>query len=356
MTEPRIEKQPFGALPDGTPVSLFTLGGGGLSAAVTDYGGAVVSLRVPDAAGALADVVLGFDRLDGYLARGNPYFGCIVGRYGNRIGGGRFALDGREHVLARNDGPNHLHGGLRGFDKVVWSARPRSGAGGPALELRHRSPDGDEGYPGDLAVTVTYTLLADALRIDYEATTDRPTPVNLTNHSYFDLDDGAGGTILDHELTLHAARFTPVGPGLIPTGELRAVEGTPLDFRAPARVGERIELSDPQLAAAGGYDHNWIVDGSGPEPRPCARLRGPRSGRVMEVLTTEPGVQFYSGNFLDGTLRGKGGRPYPRRSGLCLETQHFPDSPNHTGFPSTVLRPGERYRSTTIYRFPAAGR
>ena len=355
MTETGIDPQPFGALPDGTPVALFTLtGAGGLSAAITDYGGAVVSLRVPDQAGALADVVLGFDGLDGYLARGNPYFGCIVGRYGNRIAGGRFSLEGREHSLARNDGPNHLHGGTRGFDKVVWAARPLSGADGPALELRHLSQDGDQGYPGNLSVIVTYTLLEDALRIDYQATTDRPTPVNLTNHTYFDLDGQAD--ILDHELVLLAGRFTAIGPGLIPTGELRGVAGTPFDFRAPARVGDRIDLADPQLALAGGYDHNWVIDRAGPGLVPGARLRGPRSGRVMEVLTTEPGVQFYAGNFLDGSLRGKGGRPYPRRSGLCLETQHFPDSPNRPEFPSTVLPPGVRYRSTTVYRFPAVRR
>jgi aldose 1-epimerase len=324
MTSPRIEKQPFGALPDGTPLALYTLSGAGnLRAAISDYGGTVVSLLVPDAAGALADVLLGFDGPEGYLAR-NPYFGCIVGRVGNRIAGGRFSLSGQEHVLARNDGQNHLHGGLRGFDKVVWAARPLS--------------------------TVTYTLLADALRIDYQASTDRPTHVNLTNHAYFDLD--GTGSILDHELTLHAGRFTAVGPGLIPTGELRGVAGTPFDFRAPARIGARIDLPDPQLQLAGGYDHNWVIDGAVPGPRPCARVRGPRSGRVMEVLTTEPGVQFYSGNFLDGSLRGKGGRPYPRRSGLCLETQHFPDTPNQPSFPSTVLGPGERYRSTTVYRFP----
>jgi len=355
MTEPGIDQRPFGALPDGTPVTLFTLAGaGGLTAAITDLGGAVVSLRTPDAAGRAADVVLGFDGLDGYLARNNPYFGCIVGRYGNRIARGRFALGGREHELACNDGSHHLHGGVRGFDKAVWAARPGVTADGPALELRHLSRDGDEGYPGNLSVAVTYTLLAGALRIDYEATTDRPTHLNLTNHSYFDLD--GGGSILDHELAIHASRFTVVGPGLIPTGELRGVAGTPFDFRAPARVGDRIDLADPQLALAGGYDHNWVVDRAGPGLVPCARLRGPRSGRVMEVLTTEPGVQVYAGNFLDGSLRGKGGRAYPRRAGLCLETQHFPDSPNRPEFPSTVLRPGERYRSTTIYRFPAPRR
>jgi aldose 1-epimerase len=355
MSEPRIEKKPFGALPDGTAVELYALAGSGaLAVDIATYGGTVVSLRVPDAAGAVDDVALGFDGLEGYLRPGNPYFGCLVGRYGNRIGGARFALDGRQHALATNDGPNHLHGGRRGFDKVVWAARPGSSAAGPTLELRYLSKDGEEGYPGNLAVTVTYTLLADALRIDYAATTDRPTHCNLTNHAYFDLDGQGSGTILDHELLLRAERFTAIGPGLIPTGELRSVEGTPFDFRTPRRVGDRIDLPDPQLGFAGGYDHNWVLAPPGAAPALCARVRGPRSGRVMEVLTTEPGVQFYAGNFLDGTLRGKGGKPYPRRSGLCLETQHYPDSPNRPEFPTTVLRPGERYASTTIYRFPAA--
>jgi aldose 1-epimerase len=355
MSEPRIEKKPFGALPDGTPVELYALTGtGALAVDVATYGGAIVSLRVPDAAGAVDDVALGFDGLEGYLRPGNPYFGCLVGRYGNRIGGARFSLEGRPHALAHNDGPNHLHGGRRGFDKVVWAARPGSSAEGPTLELGYRSKDGEEGYPGALAVTVTYTLLADALRIDYAATTDRPTHCNLTNHAYFDLDGQGNGTILDHELLLRAERFTAIGPGLIPTGELRSVEGTAFDFRTPRRIGDRIDLSDPQLGFAGGYDHNWVLASPGPAPALCARVRGPRSGRVMEVLTTEPGVQFYAGNFLDGTLRGKGGKPYPRRSGLCLETQHYPDSPNRPEFPTTVLRPGERYASTTIYRFPAA--
>lgn len=357
MAEPRIEKSPFGALPDGTPVDLYRLtGAGGLRAAIASYGGAVVSLEVPDRTGARADVVLGFDGLDGYLGKGNPYFGCIVGRYGNRIGGGRFTLEGRAHALARNDGQNHLHGGIRSFDKVVWAARPLFTAAGPALELRYLSRDGEEGYPGSLSVAVTYTLGADALQIDYAATTDRPTHCNLTNHAYFNLDGEGSGTVLDHQLQVEASRFTAVGPGLIPTGEIRSVEDTPLDFRTPTRIGDRIDADDPQLRLAGGYDHNWVLDRAGAPPWRCARVVAPRSGRVMEVLTTEPGVQFYSGNFLDGTLRGKGGRPYPRRAGLCLETQHFPDSPNQPAFPTTVLRPGEKYATSTIYRFPGAAR
>ncbi len=357
MSEPRIEKSPFGRLPDGTPVDLYTLRAtGGLVAAIATYGGTIVSLQVPDAAGAPADVVLGFDGLEGYLARGNPYFGAIVGRYGNRIAAGRFTLDGREHVLARNDGPNHLHGGVRSFDKVVWAARTTSSPEGPALQLSYVSADGEEGYPGRLQVTVTYTLEQGALRMDYAATTDRPTHCNLTNHAYFNLDGEGSGTILDHRLLIQAARFTPVGSGLIPTGEIRSVEGTPLDFRTPTRIGDRVDADDAQLRFAGGYDHNWVLDRSGPSPWLAARVVAPRSRRVLEVLTTEPGLQFYSGNFLDGSLRGKGGKAYPRRAALCLETQHFPDTPNHPEFPSTVLRPGEKYATSTVYRFSAEKR
>ncbi len=357
MSEPRIEKSPFGRLPDGTPVDLYTLtGAGGFSAAITSYGGTIVSLKVPDASGSLADVVLGFDSLDGYLANGNVYFGCIVGRYGNRIARGRFTLDGKEHVLARNDGENHLHGGVRAFDKVVWAARPLASPSGPALQLSHLSPDGEEGYPGALSVTVTYTLEPSGLRIDYAATADRPTHCNLTNHAYFNLEGEGSGTILDHRLLIAASRFTAVGPGLIPTGELRSVQGSPLDFRTPTRIGDRIDADDPQLKVARGYDHNWVLDRAGASPTLCARAVGPRSGRVLEVLTTEPGVQFYSGNFLDGSVRGKGGKAYPRRGALCLETQHFPDTPNQPGFPSTVLRPGQRYATTTVYRFAAEQR
>jgi aldose 1-epimerase len=350
MSEPQIERSPFGRMPDGTSVELYTLrGSDGVSAGITTYGGTIVWLEAPDASGTVGDVTLGFDSLDGYLANGNVYFGCIVGRYGNRIAGGRFALEGKEHVLARNDGPNHLHGGVRSFDKVVWTARPMATPSGPALQLSRLSPDGEEGYPGNLSVEVTYTLEGTSLRIDYAATADRPTHCNLTNHAYFNLEGEGSGTILDHRLLLQASRFTPVGPGLIPTGELQAVEGTPLDFRTPARIGDRIDADHPQLRAGGGYDHNWVLDRAGPTPTLCARLAAPRSRRVLEVLTTEPGVQFYSGNFLDG-VRGKGGKPYPRRSGLCLETQHFPDTPNRPEFPSTVLRPGSRYATTTVYR------
>jgi aldose 1-epimerase len=364
MPEPRIEKRPFGTLPDGTPVDLYTLeSAAGLAVDIATYGGTVVSILAPDAGGQRADVVLGFDGVAGYLQKSNPYFGCLVGRVGNRIARGRFTLDGTEYTLARNDGENHLHGGVaRTFDKVVWNARPFTAPEGPALELAYLSKDGEEGYPGNLSVTVVYTVAGGALRIDYSAITDRPTHVNLTNHTYFNLEGEGSGTILDHEVQLHASRMTAVGPGLIPTGEIRSVEGTPFDFRSPRRVGVGIGAADPQLALAdgfdhsGGYDHNWVLDRSGAPPWACARVVAPRSGRVMEVRTTEPGVQFYTGNFLDGTLRGKGGKIYAHRGGLCLETQHFPDTPNRPEFPTTVLRPGERYVTTTIYRFAAERR
>jgi aldose 1-epimerase len=316
----------------------------------------VVSLHAPDARGATADVVLGFDDLAGYLQKANPYFSSIIGRYGNRIGKGRFTLDGKEYTLARNDGENHLHGGLRSFDKVVWAARTFTSPAGPALELTYRSRDGEEGYPGNLSVTVLYTVAGNALQIDYAASTDAPTHVNLTNHAYFNLEGEGNGTILDHLVQLQAPRLTVVGPGLIPTGEIRSVEETPFDFRTQRRVGDRIDADDPQLRMAGGYDHNWVLDRAGAPPWTCARVVAPRSGRVMQVLTTEPGVQFYTGNFLDGTLRGKGGKLYPHRAGLCLETQHFPDTPNKPEFPTTVLRPGERYATSTIYRFSAEPR
>ncbi|HTN52661.1 MAG TPA: aldose epimerase family protein [Anaeromyxobacter sp.] len=347
-----IARRPFGAMPDGTPVELWTLrGAGGATAEIATYGGIVTSLRVPDRRGALGDVVLGHDSLAGYLAGNRPYLGAIVGRYANRIAGGSFALDGRRHALARNDGENHLHGGVRGFDKVVWSARAVESPRGPVLELSRTSPDGEEGYPGNLRVAAAFSLADDALVLAFAATTDRPTLCNLSHHGYFDLDAGGGADILGHVLTARASRFTPIGPGLVPTGELRAVAGTPLDFTRPTAVGARIGAPDEQLALAGGYDHNLVLDRRGPGLELAATVVGPTSGRVMEVLTTEPGMQLYSGNFLDGTVIGKGGIPYRHRSGLCLETQHFPDSPNHPGFPSTVLRPGETYRSTTVYRF-----
>lgn len=349
------ESRPFGTTPAGDTVDLITLRSpGGIELDVMTYGATVTRLLAPDRDGVLADIVLGHEWLESYLA-GTPYFGAIVGRYGNRIAGGRFTLDGTEYELAVNNGPNHLHGGLVGFDKVVWEAEAFETDGGSGVVFAYVSGAGEEGYPGELSVRVTYTLTAGDLRIDYEATTDAPTVVNLTHHGYWNLAGHGAGDILDHELVLRASRFTPVDESLIPTGELRPVEGTPFDFREPKTIGARIEADDEQLRFGGGYDHNFVLDGwtDDGELRSAGVLRDPASGRAMEVLTTEPGVQFYSGNFLDGTDIGKGGVVYEHRTGLCLETQHFPDSPNQQGFPSTVLRPGETYRSTTVYRFSA---
>jgi aldose 1-epimerase len=352
--ESRIERQPFGTTPAGEQVELFTLANGrGMKAAIATYGAIVVSLETPDRHGNFEDLVLGFDNLDGYLA-GHPYFGAIVGRYGNRIANGRFTLGGVEYTLARNNGDNHLHGGLRGFDKAVWKPRDVSTAAEPRLELSYLSKDGEEGYPGNLSVTVTYSLTAgNELRIDYLATTDKETVVNLTNHSYFNLAGQGNGDILKHRVVLHADRFTPVDKGLIPTGELRPVEGTPFDFRQPMEIGARIAQKEEQLVRGLGYDHNFALNGAAGALRPAAWVSEPGSGRVMEVLTTEPGVQFYTGNFLDGSLKGKGGKTYGHRYGFCLETQHFPDSPNKPDFPSVTLKPGEKYQTTTVYRFLA---
>jgi aldose 1-epimerase len=331
---------------------LFTLTNShGMKTTITDYGGVVTTLEVPDRNGVLADVVLGYDSLADYIA-GSPYFGAIVGRYGNRIANARFTLDGVAYTLAANDGINHLHGGIVGFDKVVWEAEPYAERDEAGLQLRYTSADGEEGYPGSLTVTVTYALTNEnELRIEYLAETDRATVVNLTHHGYFNLAGPASGDVLGHELFIDADRFTPVGTGLIPTGELRDVAGTPMDFRTPHTIGERIDTDDEQLAHAGGYDHNWVLNGEADTLRLVARVREPTSGRIMEVLTTEPGMQFYAGNFLDGSNVGKGGVSYGRRSAFCLETQHYPNSPNQPEFPSTVLRPGQQYRSTTVYRF-----
>lgn len=346
----KVSRQPFGQTVDGVAVEVFTLRNAkGAEARITNYGGIVLSLLVPDRNGQLGDVVLGYDTLDAYIKE-TPYFGCLVGRYGNRIAEGKFSLDGKDYVLAVNNGPNALHGGLKGFDKVVWAARPRQTKQGPALELTYVSKDGEEGYPGTLTVKAVYTLTDDnELRLDYTATTDKPTIVNLTHHSYFNL--AGRGDILGHELTLFASRFTPVDSTLIPTGELRPVKGTPFDFTTPHRMGARIGADDEQLKFGLGYDHNWVGDKEPGVLGLIARVHEPTSGRIMEVLSTEPGVQFYSGNFLDGTLTGKGGWVYARRNGFCLEPQHFPDSPNQPAFPSTVLRPGETYKNSIIYRF-----
>ncbi len=347
-------EESFGTTKDRAEVSLYTLtNSNGLEISITNYGGIVTRLLIPDRTGEPADVVLGYDALEAYLLD-SPYFGSLIGRYGNRIGGARFTLDGVEYSLAANNGENHLHGGLRGFDKVVWSGEPYSTADEVGVRLRYVSEDGEEGYPGRLSVAVTYALTdANELRIEYAAETDKATIVNLTHHGYFNLAGHASGDVLGHELMLNARRFTPIDAGLIPTGELKDVAGTPMDFLAPTTVGARIDQDDEQLRFAGGYDHNFALDDYDGSLRLAARVREPLSGRVMEVYTTEPGIQFYSGNFLDGSNIGKGDVAYEHRTGFCLETQHFPDSPNKPHFPSTVLRPGDTYKSTTIYRFSA---
>ncbi len=350
--------QPFGKLPDGRAAHLHVLQHpSGFAAEITDFGGAIVRLSAPDRTGTFADVALGFDSAERYAAD-SSFFGALIGRVGNRIAGGRFTLDGRTYALATNNSPGgqpcHLHGGHLGFDKVLWSAEPTTRAGLPALRLRYTSPDGEEGYPGQLDVEVTYAITDDCgLRIDYTATTDRPTPVNLTNHCYFNLAGAGHGNVLGHELTLHASRYTPVTPGLIPLGELAAVAGTPFDFTSPHLIGTRIGDNHAQLNYGAGYDHNWVLDSTDGSLALAASLREPISGRILEVLTTEPGLQFYSGNFLTGQVPGKSGALYAHRGGLCLETQHFPDSVNQPTFPSTILRHGETYRSTTVYRFSA---
>jgi aldose 1-epimerase len=353
-----VERQAFGETPEGEPVELFTLtNANGLEVRAMTYGGIILSLKVPDRDGSLGDVVLGYDSLDGYLGA-SPYFGAIIGRYGNRIAKARFTLDGEEYSLAANDGPNALHGGVKGFDKVVWRAEPFRNDGGVGVVFAYTSPDGEEGYPGTLDARVTYTLTdANELAFDYHAVTDEATPVNLTQHTYFNLAGDGSGDILGHELMLGASRFTPVDSTLIPTGEILAVGGTPFDFTTPTAIGARIDAEDEQIGFGGGYDHNFVIDrGDGEEMALAARVHEPTTGRVMEVTTTEPAVQFYSGNFLDGTITGKGGHVYEHRSGFCLETQHYPDSPNQPDFPSTILRPGEEYRSRTVYRFSVEDR
>lgn len=347
---------PFGKTKEGIAVQLFSLTNAhGLKATISTLGGTLTSLLVPDKTGKLSDVVLGFDNLEGYTSdlflKENPYFGALIGRYGNRIKGGKFTLDGKAYALPINNAPNSLHGGLLGFNRRVWTAKPGIAADGPTLTLTYQSKDGEEGYPGNLAVTVVYTLTTkDALRLDYTATTDKPTVLNLTNHSYFNLSAGQVKDVLGHEVMIKAERFTPVDNTLIPTGELKPVAGTPFDFRQPHLIGER--LKQVPGAAPGGYDHNWVLADqmrSGIEQ--AVQVYEPTSGRTMDVYTDQPGVQFYTGNFLKGNLIGKGGAAYGQHSGFCLETQHFPDSPNEPKFPSTVLRPGETFHSTTEYRF-----
>jgi len=349
----QIDREAFGTLPSGQVIDVITLRNrGGVTVRAITYGGIIVSLATPDRTGRLDDIVLGFDTLDGYLGD-SPYFGAIIGRCGNRIANGRFTLDGVEYHLARNNGPNHLHGGIRGFDKVVWNARTFEREGGDAAGavLSYASADGEEGYPGRLDATVTYTLTErDELIVDYAATTDAPTIVNLTQHSYFNLGH-VGSDVLAHELTIDADAIVPVDTTLIPTGEIMAVAGTPFDFRVPTTIGARINAGHPQLKVAGGYDHTFVLGPATREPRRAAFVSAPSSGRTMEVATTEPGVQLYTGNFLNGSIRGEGGVVYPHRGGFCLETQHFPDAPNQPRFPSIVLRPGEKYESQTVFRF-----
>ncbi|HEY1264068.1 MAG TPA: aldose epimerase family protein [Terriglobales bacterium] len=349
----KVTSQSFGKMPDGTPVELFTLSSGSAEARIMTYGAILVSMKVPGKSGKMADVVLGYDNLDGYVANNNgpgtAFFGAIIGRYANRIAHGSFTLEGKQYSLPRNNGENTLHGGPHGFYNVVWKGK----AIPDGVELTYLSKDGEEGFPGNLAATVRYTLDRSDLKIEYSATTDKPTVVNLTNHSYFNLAGEGQGTILQQQLTLKASRFTPVDAGLIPTGELKAVAGTPFDFRTPHAVGERINADDEQLRLGKGYDHNWVLDSQGGKLAEAAELYDPASGRVLRVLTTEPGIQFYSGNFLDGSIKGKGGVSYPLRSALCLETQHYPDSPNHPDFPSAELKPGGRYHSETVFSFSA---
>jgi aldose 1-epimerase len=340
----------FGTTPDGVTARIFTLTNkNGLEARITNYGGIVVSLKTPDRNGAMGDIVLGFDALAGYISSPSPYLGALIGRYGNRIGHARFILDGVEYKLAANNGENSLHGGTHGFNQKIWTARELPDGG---LELNYLSKDGEEGYPGNLKVVVVYRLTdANELKIDYSGTTDKDTVLNLTNHSYFNLKGEGHGDILGHLVTLNANRFTPVDAGLIPTGELRSVSGTPFDFTKSTAIGARIEQNDEQLKLGKGYDHNWVLNNGGKALGLAARVVEPSSGRVMEVYTTQPGVQFYTGNFLDGTIKGKGGKAYQQRYGFCLETQHFPDSPNKPKFPSTVLKPGQRFHSTTVFKF-----
>jgi aldose 1-epimerase len=343
----------FGKTTDGKPVDLYLLKNkNGVEVAITTYGGAVVSLKVPDRNGKVGDVVLGYDSVDGYVSD-KSYFGAIIGRYGNRIGHAQFTLDGKTYTLAKNNGENSLHGGIKGFNKAVWAAKEIPAKNGQALELTYLSKDGEEGFPGNLQVRVVYTLTdSNELKIEYFATADKKTVVNLTNHSYFNLAGPGSGDILGHILQIEADKFTPVDSSLIPTGELRDVSGTPFDFRKATAIGARIDANEEQIKLGGGYDHNFVLRRKTGDPISlAARVVEPATGRVLEVWTTEPGVQFYTGNFLDGSAQGKGRIRYTKRSAFCLETQHFPDSPNQPKFPSVVLNPGERYHTTTIYKF-----
>jgi aldose 1-epimerase len=346
-----VTKESYGKTAAGENVDLYTLRNSkGVEAKITNYGGIVVSLKVPDRNGKFDDVVLGFNDLDSYLTKNDPYMGALIGRYGNRIAKGRFTLNGVEYKLATNNGENHLHGGIKGFDKVVWTGREMKTTAGPAVVLTYLSKDGEEGYPGNLNVRVVYTLTNNnELKIDYSATTDKDTVTNLTHHSYFNLAGEGNGDILNHLVTINAARFVPTDAGSIPTGALKSVAGTPFDFLKATAIGARINQDDEQLKFGNGYDHTWVINGRG--MRLAATAYEATSGRVMQVWTTEPGVQFYTGNFLNGTLTGKSGKVYARRMGFCFESQHYPDSPNQPSFPTTTLKKGATYKSTTIYRF-----
>jgi aldose 1-epimerase len=342
----QVTKQPFGKTEDGMPVELYTLKDGGIEARIMTYGGIVQSLKVPDRRGSAEDVVLGFDSLDQYERNPGPYFGALIGRYANRIAHGQFTLDGHAYRLPKNDGDNTLHGGTRGFDKAVWTAKIIDNG----IELTLVSKAGDQGFPGTLTAVVRYTLSANALRVDYSATTDQETVVNLTNHSYFNLSGQGNGTILHDELKINASRFTPVNANLIPTG-VAEVAGTPFDFRKLTVIGSRIDENNEQLRNAKGYDDNWILDKPAGQFGEAAEVYDPTSGRVLTLWTTQPGIQVYTGNFLDGSIRGKGGKAYVHRAAIALETQHFPDSPNHPSFPTTKLDTGERYHQVTEFRF-----
>ena len=343
----------FGKTTDGQEITQYTFTNAGITAKVIDYGAILTELHVPDAKGNVADVVLGFDNVKQYETE-SPYFGATTGRVANRIAKGKFTLDGKEYTLATNNAPNHLHGGIVGFNKKIWKAETLKTIEGPAVKFSYTSPDGEEGYPGNLAVEVTYTLTKDAeLRIDYKATTDKATPINLTHHTYFNLAGQGNGTILKHELELTADHYTPVDATLIPTGNIAKVEGTVFDFRRPAPIGGRIHLlkGDAATKDPGGYDLNYVLNNQTGKVALAAKLHDPSTGRIMEIWTDEPGIQFYTGNFLDGSLTGKAGKVYQKHFGLCLETQHYPDSINQPKFPSTVLKPGETYTQTCVHKF-----
>lgn len=348
----KVKKEAFGSTASGQPIDIYTLrNAAGFEARIMSYGGIVVSLKTPDRNGQFADVTLGFDSVTGYTGT-HPYFGALVGRYGNRIANGTFQINQVSYILAKNNGVNALHGGERGFDKRVWAVQEVTSSPDPAIELTYVSGDGEEGYPGNLTTTVRYTVTpANELRIEYNATTDRDTVLNLTNHAYFNLK--GSGDILKHEMQIAADRFTPIDDGLIPTGELKVVKGTPFDFTAAKAIGKDINANDEQIKRGKGYDHNFVLNHEPGKVGLAARVREPETGRVMEVHTDQPGVQFYSGNFLDGSIKGKGGAVYEQRAGFCLETQHFPDSPNKPDFPTTLLKPGETFKSTTVYKFSA---